>query len=428
MQKKQAVVSKAPGQKLVATRAATLGDGTYTDPGQTGLQLRVRTKRDGKATRSWLLRFKFKGEETRIVLGHFPETTLDAARGHARQAREQASQGIDPRRAGPRRRRVKPLPASSAAPTGSKHSIEFLAHEFMEKYVRPGRDRPEYVEAVLKKDVLTEWAGRDARSITPREVIELLDGIVERGSKVMANRTGAIVAQMFKYGIHRTIVDDSPVKLLVRPGGKETARERCLSDDELKILLRNPPTVPRFERLGHAIMIYLLTAVRRSELALARWSEIDFEAKLWKVPAAHVKGRRGERRGHTVPLSDWAVREFQALQRLAKRGARYVLPNVAGDGPIDPKLLTRNLARAQTRMKELGITEFTLHDLRRTLRTGLSKLKGADGKAAVPRHVAERVLNHKQETIEAAYDKHDYLDEQRAALEKWAHHLNHLRH
>ena len=77
---------------FVSTRVSTLGEGTYTDPGQTGLQLRVRSKQDGKATRAWLLRFKFKGEETRIVLGHFPETTLDEARGLARKAREQASQ------------------------------------------------------------------------------------------------------------------------------------------------------------------------------------------------------------------------------------------------------------------------------------------------------------------------------------------------
>ena len=66
---------------FVSTRVSTLPDGTYTDPGQTGLQLRVRSKQDGKATRAWLLRFKFRGEETRIVLGHFPDTTLDDARG-----------------------------------------------------------------------------------------------------------------------------------------------------------------------------------------------------------------------------------------------------------------------------------------------------------------------------------------------------------
>jgi integrase len=422
LRKKQGVREKGIGQgRLVSTRVATLPDGTYTDPGQTGLQLRVRAKLDGKPSRTWLLRFKFKGEETRIVLGHYPETTLDAARGFARQAREHASQGIDPRRAGPRRRAVRsplPLPMSEA-PAGNKHSIEFLAHEFMEKYVRPGRDDPEYVNRILKKDVLTEWAGRDARSIKPREVIELLDGIVARGAPVMANRSGDIISQMFLYGVHRDIVESNPVQLLFKPGGKERSRERCLTQDELKILLNNPATVPRFERLWHLLLIYLLTGVRRSELALAHWTEIDYKAKTWDVPAAHVKGRRGERRAHTVPLSDWAVREFQALQSLAGRN-RYVVPNDDGDGPIVPKLITRNVARAQKRIQKLGIAEFTLHDLRRTCRTGLARLK-------ILPHIAERVVNHKQEKIEGTYDTHDYLDEKREALEKWAAHLEGLR-
>jgi integrase len=414
-----------PVKKFTVTRIAKLPPGRYGDPGQQGLYLLVRSKRGG-TSRTWLHRVKHQGGDTFLAVGHFPETPLSEARTIVQGQREQIAKGIDPKHAAPRRRRVKPLPASSEAPTGSKHSIEFLAHEFMQGYIRPNRDDPAYVEQILKKDVLTEWAGRDARTIKPREIIELLDKIVTRGSPVMANRTADTLSQMFLYGVHRTIVESSPVQLLFNPGGKETSRERCLSDDELKILLRNPPNVPRFERLGHALMIYLLTGVRRSELALARWAEIDFEAKLWKVPAAHVKGRRGERRGHAVPLSPSAVREFQALQRLAKRGARYVLPNVEGDGPVDPKLITRNVARAQTRMKKIGIAEFTLHDLRRTLRTGLAKLKLADGKPAVLPHIAERVLNHKQDKIEAAYDRHDYVDEIREALDKWAAHLQSL--
>jgi integrase len=292
------------------------------------LQLRVRTKLAGNPSRSWLLRFKFKGEETRIVLGHHPETTLDAARGLARQAREHASQGIDPRRAGPRRRaRRSPLPLS-AAPVGGKHTIEFLAHEFMENHVKPNRERPAYVQQILNRDVLTAdaWKGRDARTIKPREVIELLDGIVARGSPVMANRTAAVIGQMFLYGVHRAIVESNPVQLLYDPGGKEQPRDRCLTDDELKALLKDPKAATRFERLAHVIVILLLTAQRRGELALARWIDIDFDARTWRIPDAHAKGKKGERKGHTVPLSDWAVREFEALQRLAKR-ARHVLPN-----------------------------------------------------------------------------------------------------
>jgi len=97
-----------------------------------------------------------------------------------------------------------------------------------------------------------------------------------------------------------------------------------------------------------------------------------------------------------------------------------VLPANGGDRPIDPKQLTRSLAKCRKRFERLGIAPFTLHDLRRTCRTGLSRL-------GVPPHIAERVLNHAQERIAGTYDRFEYLAEKREALEKWARHLEGLR-
>ena len=408
-------------QRFTVTRLATLPAGRYKDPAQEALYLLVRDKVDGSASRTWVHRIKNRGGDTYLPVGHFPETPLAEARTIVQGQRELLTKGIDPRSAAPRRRRARALPGEPpTAPSGSKHSVEFLAHEFMERHVKPNREEPAYVQAVLDRDVLNAdaWLGRDARTIKPREVIELLDKIVARGSPVMANRTAAIIGQMFLYGVHRAIVESSPVQLLYDPGGKEEPRSRCLTDDELKALLANPKDATRFDRLAHVIVILLLTGQRRGELALARWIDIDFDAKTWRIPDAHAKGKKGQRKGHTVPLSDWAVREFEALQRLAKH-ARYVLPNDAADGPIDPKLLTRGVARCQERMQKLGIAEFTLHDLRRTARTGLARLKVAP-------HIAERVLNHAQEKIPGTYDTHDYLEEKRDALNKWATYLAEL--
>jgi integrase len=404
-------------RRFTVTRLAALPAGRYKDPAQESLYLLVRDRVDGSSSRTWVHRIKNRGGDTYLPVGHFPETPLTQARTFVQEQRELLSRGIDPRSAAPRRRRVRSPQGPSTVPTGSKHSVEFLAHEFMEKHVKPNRERPAYVQEILNRDILTSdaWLGRDARTIKPREVIELLDKIVARGSPVMANRTAGIIGQMFLYGVHRAIVESSPVQLLYDPGGKEEPRSRCLTDDELKALLKDPKAATRFDRLAHVIVILLLTGQRRGELALARWIDIDFEAKTWRIPDAHAKGRKGERKGHTVPLSDWAVEEFEALQRLAKR-ARHVLPNEAGDGPADPKLLTRGVARCLPRMAKLGIDAFTLHDLRRTCRTGLARLKIAP-------HIAERVLNHAQEKIPGTYDTHDYLDEKRDALDKWAKHV-----
>ena len=115
------------------------------------------------------------------------------------------------------------------APT-DKHSIEFLVAEFIARYLRAarhGRKRPEYAERILQRDVLPAWKGRDARTIAPEDVLSLLDEIVDRGAPVMANRTAALLAQLFKFGIHRRIVESTPVQLLYRPGGKEKPRRAC---------------------------------------------------------------------------------------------------------------------------------------------------------------------------------------------------------
>jgi integrase len=401
----------------VATALDSWPPGDYTDPATVGHQLRVRVKKRGGLSRTFLLRYRWRDEWVRIVIGHRPTMTMAEARVHAQELRRAIDDGIDPRRAR-QSRRVRPAPQPlSAAPANadSKRTVDFLAHEFLERYVKPHRRRPEYAQAILERDVLPEWRGRDARTIKPREVVELLDKIVARGSGVMANRTAGLVDQMFRYGVHRALIDSSPVQLLYRPGGKEKPRERVLSDDELSVFLADPQDATRFDRLAHVLTLLLLTGQRRGELALARWSHIDFDAKTWAIPDENSKSGRG----HIVPLSEWALAEFRALKRLAKKSS-WVLPANGGEHHIDPKLLTRGLARCQERMAERGIAAFTLHDLRRTCRTGLARLK-------VEPHIAERVLNHAQERIPGTYDRHSYLDEKRQALDKWAAHLASVR-
>ena len=401
---------------MVATRLATLPPGDHTDPATAGLQLRVRATRTG-SSRTWLFRYTWRGEWVRIVIGHYPGMVLAEARERAIELRKAIDEGIDPRRARPRRRQqptAMPLSADTAKAT-DKHSVDFLVIEFVERFLRPHRKRPEWAEAILARDVLPRWKGRDARSITPAEVIEMLDAIVARGSPVAANRAASLVGQLFKFAVHRRIVVSSPVQLLYRPGGKEKPRERVLSDDELRAYLSDPLSCTRYDKLSHIVNILLLTGQRRGELAQAKWSEIDWEEKTWTIPDENAKAGRG----HVVPLSQWAVREFEALKRLSRRSP-WVLPDSTGESRIDPMRLSRSLARCIPRFKERGIAPFTLHDLRRTCRTGLSRLK-------VEPHVAERVLNHAQPGIAGVYDRFAYLGEKREALEKWAAHLEALR-
>ena len=109
----------------------------------------VRERADGTRSRTWVHRVKGKDRDTYLMLGHFPETSLEAARNEIRQQREQLSKGIDPARAAPRRRApITPRTLSSAAVTDG-HSIEFLTQEFMDRYITPNLKRPEHVRSML---------------------------------------------------------------------------------------------------------------------------------------------------------------------------------------------------------------------------------------------------------------------------------------
>jgi len=381
-----------------------------SDPECRGLTLRI----EPNGSKTWLFRYKWRKQTVRLSLGAVSEYNgLRHARKAAGEHRGMIERGIDPRTARAPRRPAPSISLAAGRPS-NPNSIEFLAHEFLERHVKPNRRHPAYVQRVLEHDVLPEWKGRDARTITPREVVELLDKIVARGSRVMANRTAGLLGQLFRFGIHRAIVDDSPVKLLYRPGGREKPRERAFSDEELKAFLGNLDDACRFQRLPHVLRLLLLTLQRRGELALAEWREFDFKAKTWTIPDAHAKSGKG----HVVPLSDWAIEELQKLKVIAG-GSRYVLPNADNTAAADPKYITRSVARCLKRFKKHGVAAFTAHDLRRTGRTGLAKL-------GVKTDIGERVLNHARERIEATYDVHGYIDEKREALEKWARYLAEL--
>jgi integrase len=259
--------------------------------------------------------------------------------------------------------------------------------------------------------VLPFWQNRDARTISSREVIERLDAIVARGAPVMANRTAQILGQMFSVGVHRSIVVNSPVNLLFPPGGSEKSRNRCFSDEELHRFLHGLPHVVQTEVRRRTLMVMLLTAVRRGSLTQAEWKEFNFETAEWHIPAEHDK----ERRAHIVPLTAWAIEELLALKRLSK-GSNYVLPKRRKnevDQPSNAQITSRSVTRLRERFQVMGISPFTPHDIRPTVRTQLSMLD-------IIEDIAERVLNHSRGEIVNTYDLHKYVPQKRVALEKWS--------
>jgi integrase len=148
----------------------------------------------------------------------------------------------------------------------------------------------------------------------------------------------------------------------------------------------------------------MLTGCRREEIGLLRWSEIDMGARTILLPPSRTKNRRQ----HAVPLSESAL---EILKAMSSRDGRDYVFGRNGDGYSNWSE-AKNRLDATVSLKE----PWTLHDLRRTVRTGM-------GRIGVLPHVAEAVLNHLPPKLIRTYDRNTYAAEKRDALERWASHL-----
>jgi integrase len=158
------------------------------------------------------------------------------------------------------------------------------------------------------------------------------------------------------------------------------------------------------------VRLLLMLAVRKQELIGARWEEFDLDGAVWHLPAERTKTSAAL----DIPLPRQAVENLRELHRLAC-GSDYLLPARKAQARMLPHICesTINVALAKVRPLMPESAPFTTHDLRRTARTHLAAL-GVDA------HIAERCLNHKLKGVEGIYNRHDYFEERKDALDRWA--------
>jgi integrase len=183
-----------------------------------------------------------------------------------------------------------------------------------------------------------------------------------------------------------------------------------LADDELNAVWQGAEAIGW--PFGQIIRMLVLTGQRRGEVAGMRWQELNFDAKTWTLPKERCKNGIE----HVVPLSRPAIEILESL------------PRIAGDlvFSYNGRTVPDGFDRAKKRIdafiagrKGQPIPEWRLHDLRRTFASGCARL-------GIAIHVVERCLNHSSGTfrgIVSVYQKHDFADEKRVAMETWARHV-----
>jgi integrase len=355
------------------------------DPGQRGLKLVVFPS----GAKSFVVRYRFGGVKRKLTLGH---VSLAAARKAAAAALYDVHEGRDPAAA---KKVLKAKARRAATDTVQAICEGYFAREG-DKKLRTSGDR----KKALERLVYPTLGSRHVESVMRSEIVQLLDRVEDQSGPVMADRALAYLRRVFSWHAGRSDTFRSPiVRGMARTRPSERARSRVLADEEIKKIWT--ATEPRGDGANpfHALVRFLLlTGARRNEARFLQWSEIDGTS--WRLPAARNKTKVELVR----PLSKAAQAVLAALPRFV-------------DGPF---VFTGTGRHALSMGKPkaafdaaCGVEGWTLHDMRRTARTLLSR-------AGVDADTGERCLGHVLPPIRRVYDQHQYQPEMLAAFEALA--------
>jgi integrase len=236
-------------------------------------------------SRSWAVRYRHHGHPCKLTLGRYPAIDLASARKLASTVLRAVAEGRDPTQ----EKKTRPARADS---------IETVTEQFIERHCkRSNRPRTAAETArLLQQHVLPRFRGRKVNEITRRDILDVLDRVVDNGAPISANRTLAAVRKLFNWCVSRDIIAISPCAG-VKPPTEERSRDRVLSDDELVVVWRAADKIDG--PFGTMVQLLVLTGQRRDEVAGMRWHELDLDAGLWNLPRGRVKNDQG----HEVPLS-----------------------------------------------------------------------------------------------------------------------------
>ena len=387
----------------------------------------VRVTDTGKISFNVMRRIGPKGAPVRRVVAEhrcgaeYTEGFLTQAREDARKFQRDMTQGVDPKAKAERERES----VRAAAAERSANSFESVAEDFVRRHVlatdkgRPKLKSGTEVAATIRREIIPKWQGRPISEIARRDVVKLLEDVVDDGRASVAHHVLAYLSKLFNWAIARDVygLQASPI---TRGMGKDIIgakkpRQRILSNAQIVEVWQSSTALP--SPFSAFVPMLLVTGQRLREVAIAKWSEFDLDAKLWTIPAARMKGDAA----HEVPLSPLAIEIIESLAKPEDRKAgAFVFSTTAGRAPISGFSKTKvaldriiNEKRVKADPGAEQIDAFVFHDLRRTMRTALSGL-------LVPDLVAELVIAHAKPGLHKVYDQHAYRDEKRRALELWA--------
>ena len=392
-------------------------DALYWDSELKGFCVKVTPK----GRKVFLVMYRPKGHTgaaRKYTVGPHGEWTVQQARDRAREVLTEGSKGID-------------VGAIERVERQRKSSdiLSDLVDEFLKKHAAQNKTHDE-TKRILERELLPKYGKKSIHVVTKHDILSVLEGVRDRGSDIMANRTLAAIRKLMKWCVSRGIIDTSPANGISQLA-KEVPRDRVLTTDETRAALIAARGIGY--PFGNIVELLFLTAQRRDEVGDMRWSELNLDKATWTIPAERAKNGKA----HDVHLSKDALTLLHSIPRFvsADNVESDLVFTTTGNTPfsgyskskkaLDKKMLETLRKFAEDKGVNPGLVKLTpwrLHDIRRTVTTELSKL-------GVPIHVADAILNHKSNamsSVAAIYQRNEFIDERREALNVWCKHVREI--
>lgn len=367
--------------------------------------------------KSWAVRYRHGGKSRKHTIGPYPALDLKRARDMAREALSRVAIGADP---GVERTALRR--AADDVTRSDRDLVRNITGTFIDRYAKTNTREASWrmTKRLLDADVTREWGDRRVQDITRRDVVELLDKIVDRGAPILANRTLAATRRMFGWLRERGVVEINPAEGVKAPA-PEQSRDRVLSDKELRLVWKAAEGIG--QPFGPMVQLLILTGQRLREVGEMSDREVDLASRMWTIPRARAKNDVA----HTVPLSEGALAVLASVHRV--KGERAFVFSTTGTTAasgysrakerLDAEMLRLarlEAERAGNDTDAIEIPNWTYHDLRRTMASGMARL-------GINLPPIEKVLNHISGSfrgVVSIYQRHSFADEKKHALDTWA--------
>ena len=343
---------------------------------------------------TWRIMYRVNKKQKKFKIGVYPAMQIKAAKTEAARILGEIAAGNDPQQQ---------RTAYQSAPTMCDLWDLYLGSQKLKTRQKAITTQHEE-RRKWKVEVKPIIGDMKVCDVTGSQLADILDDVARR-APVASNRLHSFLRVLFKPAVRHGWIQYSPMASIEKTGGAEVPRQRYLTDAEIKTLW--PFFDAAYGNGGDILKLLLLTAQRPGEIMSMRWQDIDFDNRLWTLSNTKTGN------DHLIPLSKPVLKILQRRksgypERVSwKNDSEYVFPSRHNRQAGHTKSVNRLRKKIQ---QDSGIIGWTSHDLRRTARTLMSRL-------SIPHHVRERVLNHSVGKIQATYDRYDYLEEKRKALD-----------